>query len=279
MPESVQAALTEASARLRAAGIADPARDARLLVAAALEVAPDRVSLALQDILTGPVRERLDRFLAERQRFRPMAQILGQRMFWGREFCVTSDVLDPRPETETLIEAALAGAPPRRVLDLGTGSGAIIVTLLAEWPGTAGLATDVSSAALMVAAANAAAHDVADRVEFRPVDWLDGLTGCWDLIVSNPPYISKAEFAGLAPDVRDWEPALALSPGPSGLESYQRIAPRLAAVLAPGGRALLEIGADQGTTVREIFCAAGFESVAIRSDLDGRDRVIEIVTT
>jgi release factor glutamine methyltransferase len=188
-------------------------------------------------------------------------------------------VLDPRPETETLIARALAGAPPRRVLDLGTGSGAIIVTLLAEWPNAAGLATDVSGAALEVASANAAAHDVAGRVEFRQVDWLDGLTGCFDLVVSNPPYISRAELAGLAPDVRDWEPALALSPGPTGLESYQAIAPRLAAALAPGGRALFEIGADQGAAVREIFCAAGFRSVAIRPDLDGRDRVIEIVTT
>lgn len=279
MAGSVQAALAETAALLRGAGIADPARDARLLLAAALDIAPDRVTLALQDDVTASARERLDRFAADRQRFRPMAQILGHRMFWGRSFRVTSDVLDPRPETETLIATALSGRAPLRVLDLGTGSGAILVTLLAEWRLATGLGTDVSRAALAVAAANAEDRNVADRAAFRQADWLDGVTERFDLVVSNPPYVSQDELAGLAPDVRDWEPALALSPGPTGLESYRRIAPRLGAVLAEGGRALFEIGAAQGADVTQIFRAAGFASIAIRCDLDCRDRVIEIART
>ena len=276
-PSGVQAALSETVALLRASGIAEPARDARLLLAAALGIAPDRVTLALREDMPGPALARLAGLLAERRRFRPMAQILGHRLFWGRRFRVTSDVLDPRPETETLIEAALAGRPPGRILDLGTGSGAILVTLLAEWPGATGSGTDVSEAALEVAAANAAAHGVSGRAEFRRADWLEGLAGRYDLVVSNPPYIAQAELARLAPEVRDWEPALALSPGPTGLESYRRIAAGLGAALVPGGRALFEIGADQGGSVAGILRAAGFGAISIRRDLDGRDRVIEVL--
>ena len=163
--------------------------------------------------------------LGERARFRPMAQILGRRAFWGREFLVTADVLDPRPETETLVALALEAPAPARILDLGTGSGAILVTLLAERPRARGLGTDASPAALEVAAANAARHGVADRAEFARADWTEGLTGRFDLVVCNPPYVAGRDMAGLAPDVRDWEPAAALTPGPTGLESYIRIAP------------------------------------------------------
>ncbi len=278
MAQDVQAALTAAAATLRASGIPDRARDARLLVAETLGIAPDRLTLALRDVMPAPALARLEDMLAERRRFRPMAQILGRRMFWGRAFRVTGDVLDPRPETETLIACALAGPPPARILDLGTGSGAILVTLLAEWPEARGLGTDISRAALGVAAGNAAALDVAGRAEFVEADWLDGVAGRFDLVVGNPPYIAASAIAALASDVRDWEPELALSPGPSGLESYRSIAAGLGPVLLPGGRALFEIGADQGAAVAAIFRAQGYDSLVIRPDFDRRDRVVEIVT-
>ena len=210
-----------------------------------------------------------------------MSRILGRREFWSLDLEIGPAVLDPRPDSETVVAAVLDLVADRhspwRILDLGTGSGAILVTLLAEWPGATGSGTDVSEAALEVAAANAAAHGVSGRAEFRRADWLEGLAGRYDLVVSNPPYIAQAELARLAPEVRDWEPALALSPGPTGLESYRRIAAGLGAALAPGGRALFEIGADQGGSVAGILRAAGFGAISIRRDLDGRDRVIEVL--
>jgi release factor glutamine methyltransferase len=273
---TVQAVLAEAARRLAAAGLPDAARDARALAAAALGIAPDRLVLEHGAAFSDTARARLNAFLAERLRRRPVAQILGRRMFWGRWFRVTGDVLDPRPETETLVAAALAGPAPARILDLGTGSGAILLTLLAECPLATGLGTDVSAAALEVAAFNSAALGLAGRAEFQKADWWEGVSGPFDLVVSNPPYIPAADLADLAPDVRDWEPAAALSPGPTGLESYQFIAAGLDAALAEGGRALFEIGAGQGAAVAAIFRAAGFGRVCVAPDLDGRDRVVVV---
>ena len=206
-----------------------------------------------------------------------MAQITGQRAFWGRMFAVARDVLDPRPETETLVAAALA-RPAARVLDLGTGSGCILLTLLAEWPQAAGIGTDASGPALAVAADNAAALGLADRTTLRQGDW----TGCidvardgpFDLIVSNPPYIAAAEMAGLAPDVRDWEPPGALSPGGDGLAAYRAILPAVPRLLAPGGLVLLEIGPSQAASVTDIARAAGLCRIDVLRDMDGRDRVV-----
>lgn len=276
MSGTVAAALREAAARLAAAGVPDPARDARLLMAAALGVASVGLTPVLRDPLPEAAAAAFAAHVAARLARRPVAQILGRRAFWGRDFAVNADVLDPRPETETLVALALGGRPPARLLDLGVGSGAILVTLLAEWPSARGVGTDVSAAALAVAAANAARHGVADRAEFLRADWGEGLAGRFDLVVSNPPYIPAAAIVGLAPEVRDWEPRLALSPGPVGTESYARIAAGLAGLLTPGGRALFEIGADQAAAVAGIFAAAGFAAVTRHSDLDGRDRVVAV---
>jgi release factor glutamine methyltransferase len=273
---TVQAALAAGAARLAAAGVPGAARDARRLMAAALGLAPERLTLAAPEPLPAPARAAFERMVEERTRFRPVAQIVGSRAFWGRDFAVSAAVLDPRPETETLVALALAGPVPATVLDLGTGSGAILVTLLAEWPAARGLGTDVDPAALAVAAANAARHGVAARAAFRQADWTEGLAERFDLVVSNPPYIPAGEVAALAADVRGWEPRHALTPGPSGLESYARIAGGLAAVLAPGGRALLETGAGQGAAVAALMRAAGFARIAVHPDLDGRDRVVEV---
>jgi len=273
--DTVRAALAQATAALAAAGVPDPARDARRLMAAALGVAPERVTLAAGESLDGDTAAAFARMVAERARFRPVAQIVGRRLFWGREFAVTGAVLDPRPETETLVAVALAGPAPATVLDLGTGSGAILLSLLAEWPAARGLGTDVDAAALAVAADNAARLGVADRARLALADWTEGIAGRFDLVVSNPPYLAAAEIAALAPDVREWEPRHALTPGPTGLEAYRRIVAGLPQVLAPGARVLFEIGATQGTAVAALLRAAGFAQVTLHRDLDGRDRVVE----
>lgn len=294
---SAEAALRAAVARLRAAGVEDAGRDARLLLARAMGIAPDRLLMHLKDPLAEPAFRVLDDLVAARVARQPMAQILGERLFWGRAFRVTRDTLDPRPDTETLIAAALE-APFTRLLDLGTGTGCIAVTLLAERPAARGMATDLSAAALAVAAENAARHGVADRLDLAQGPWwqpvadrdldrggeggadggpdggADGGADRFDLIVSNPPYIAAEEMPGLAPEVRDWEPALALTPGGDGLDAYRAILAGISAHLAPGGRVLFEIGASQGPAVLALMRAAGLENPLLRPDLEGRDRVV-----
>lgn len=270
---SAALALRAAVARLAAAGVPDAPRDARILLAEALRIGADRLTLHLADPLDDEASARLARMVARRVAREPVSHILGRRMFWGREFRVTPDVLDPRPETETLIAAALA-SPFTRVLDLGTGSGAILLSLLAEHPGATGLGVDLSPAALAVASGNARALGLDGRAEFALSDWFAGVTGIFDLIVANPPYIAEAEMDDLAPEVRDHEPRMALTPGGDGLDAYRAIAAGLGPHLAPGGRVLVEIGPTQGSAVSALLAAAGLESPRILPDLDGRDRVV-----
>lgn len=273
MSRSLAAALREAVAALRVAGVADPARDARLMLAHATGLAPDRLLLDRERMLAPAEAARLTAAVAARSAHQPVSQIIGRRLFWGRPFLVTRDTLDPRPETECLIARALA-LPFANVLDLGTGTGCILLTLLAERPDACGLGSDVSAAALAVAGANAAALGLADRARFTQADWFGGLAGQYDLIVSNPPYVAAAEMAGLAPEVRDWEPLLALCPGGDGLAAYRAIARGAGAHLAPGGQLVVEIGAAQGAAVSALMRGAGFGRVSLWPDLDGRDRII-----
>ncbi len=202
----------------------------------------------------------------------PVSQIVGSRNFWGREFLVTPHVLDPRPETEILIAAALE-EPFQTLADLGTGSGCILVTLLAERGGTRGLGLDLSPEALTIARQNAEAHGVADRAEFRSSDWFSALGERVDLIVSNPPYIALSEMPGLEPEVRDWEPRLALTDEGDGLGAYRAILAGAAPRLAPGGRLIVEIGPTQAEAVTAIGKAHGMAAPEVRRDLDGRARV------
>ncbi|MEH7827014.1 peptide chain release factor N(5)-glutamine methyltransferase [Gemmobacter sp. JM10B15] len=267
------AAFRAGVAQLQAAGIADPARDVRLLLAHAMGISADKVMLALHDPLPDAVAAALEACLSARANRQPVSQITGQRQFWGRDFIVTPDVLDPRPETETLIAAAL-DQPFTRLLDLGTGSGAILLTLLAERPAATGLGADLSPDALVVAAANAEALGLAHRAQVIQSDWWAAITGRFDLIVSNPPYIALDEMAGLAPDVRDHEPHMALTDGADGLSAYRAIAAGALAHLAPGGRLMVEIGPIQGAAVASFFVAAGFCDVVVLPDFDGRDRVV-----
>ncbi len=249
-------------------------RDSRALLAHALGMAPDRLMIEHDREVSEAEMETYEALLHRRLDHEPVARIIGHRMFWGRDFKVTPQVLDPRPETEIIVEAALHGLMPVRLLDLGTGSGILAVTLLAEWPGAEAVATDISPEALAVAGANAEAQGVADRLTLAEVDWLDGIEGRFDLIVSNPPYVAEAEMPGLAPEVRDHDPRLALTPGGDGLDAYRNLVPAALAHLTENGRLLVEIGATQGPAVVALFETAGYRDVTVLPDLDGRARVV-----
>lgn len=262
-------------ARLRAAGIDGAAGDARRLFAHAARVPQGRVTLVLPEAVAPDAAARFEVSVAARCRHRPVSQITGTRAFHGRYFIVTEDVLDPRPDTETLIGAALA-RPASRILDIGTGSGCLLLTLLAEWPGATGIGTDISALALAVARRNAIRHRLMRRAAFRRTSWAEGVPGPFDLIVSNPPYIAAHEIAGLAPDVREWEPRAALTPGGDGLDAYRAILPQAAARLAPGGAVLLEMAPWQAGDVAALAHESGFATKAVLADTDGRPRTINL---
>lgn len=266
-------AMATATARLRAAGVPEPARDARLLLAHAASVDAARITLIAPEQIAPEISERYDQLIALRAVRVPVSHLIGERAFYGRSFRISREVLDPRPETESLIEAALA-VPYRRVLDLGTGSGCILVTLLAERQSATGLGVDLSQTACLHASANAVLHGVAERAEILQSDWFEAVEGRFDLIVSNPPYLAKAEMDDIAPELALHEPAMALTDGADGLSVYRLIAAQAQGYLTAQGQVLAEIGWRQGADVRGIFCAAGWANVVILPDLDGRDRVI-----
>jgi release factor glutamine methyltransferase len=265
-------AIREAASRLEA--VSDTARlDAELLMAEVLGVS--RSELLLRH--TGdPVPDLFDALVNRRLAHEPVAQILGRKEFYGREFHVCRDVLTPRADSETTVAAALEAAPPHaRILDCGTGSGALLLTLLAERPDATGIGIDRSPAALAVAQDNAEHLGVADRAELRLLDWRKPRwresLGLFDLVVANPPYVESA--AELAPSVRDYEPTGALYAGPEGLDDYRVLVPQLPALLRPAGLAVLEIGATQADAVDSIARSAGFRS-ELRRDLGGRARAL-----
>jgi release factor glutamine methyltransferase len=266
-------AMAAATAKLRAAGVPDPARDARLLLAHAASVDAARVTLIAPEEIAPEISERYENLIALRAVRVPVSHLVGEREFYGRRFKISREVLDPRPETESLIEAALA-APFERVLDLGTGSGCILVTLLAERTSATGIGVDLSEGACLQASANAVLNGVASRADIRQSDWLGAVNGRFDLIVSNPPYLAQSEMAGIAPELALHEPAMALTDGADGLSVYRLIAQQAHGYLSAQGRVMVEIGWKQGRDVRAIFEAAGWANVVILPDLDGRDRVV-----
>ena len=273
--ESHDAALRAAAARLGEAGVPDPLRDAELLLRWAAGESAESLSVKRADPLPEPARARFEAAVERRAARMPVSHIIGRRMFWGREFAVTPDVLDPRPESETMIAAALDGPPPGKALDLGVGSGCLLCTVLAERPEATGLGIDASRKALNVAKENAAALGLSERASFRLGDWLDGLDEGFDLILCNPPYIAEDELAALSPEVLEHEPRLALTPGGDGLDPYRRIAPELAFHLRRRGRALFEIGPTQAEAASGVFAAFGWPAPIIHKDMDGRDRCLE----
>jgi release factor glutamine methyltransferase len=283
-PMTLTKAFAGAASMLRQAGIGTPELDARLLLCHAAGLSHEAFVANGSDRLDAAAQGRLDAALERRLKREPVARITGVREFYGRSFQLDPHGLDPRPDTETLIEAALALVEargwrerPLNLLDLGTGTGCILLTLLAELPSAHGVGTDLSAGALALGAANADRLGVGPRASFVAADWLEGIDGTFDLILSNPPYLASGEVAGLADEVAVYDPMGALDGGPDGLDAYRRIAARAADILAADGRLLVEIGAGQESQVGAIFRAAGLtldQAQGPRCDLAGRLRVV-----
>ncbi|AYV46659.1 peptide chain release factor N(5)-glutamine methyltransferase [Caulobacter flavus] len=267
-----------AKERLKEAGIDQPAIDARLM----LEVA---AGVSRTDIITDPYREltaeqvaTLDEYLERRARREPVSHIIGRKGFWKILLSVTKDVLTPRPETEVIVDEVLKAFPETmafNMLDLGVGSGTMLLAILAERPAAKGLGVDISEEALAVARENAANLDLDGRLALMRGDWTTGMgDASFDVVVSNPPYIPTADIETLQPEVRDHEPRLALDGGPDGLDAYRALAPEILRVLKPGGLFCVEIGFDQSAAVEALFNEAGAQNVRTVKDLSTHDRVV-----
>jgi release factor glutamine methyltransferase len=276
MRETIAAALMAARKALVAADMEPAALDARLLMQAASGFSHEEIVAAPESLLSAEAAQEFAAFLARRLADEPVSRILGTREFYGRSFEVTPAVLDPRADTEALIGLVLeiTKIPKGRLLDIGTGSGAIAVTLLAELHGFTGVAVDVSSDALHVARKNALANGVSGRLQFHHGSWFNGLTEKFDLVVSNPPYIPHDDIAELGSEVKNYDPHLALDGGADGLYAYRAIAAGAAARLSDTGSIIVEIGAGQGPDVTAIFMTHGFGLTGQRIDLGGHLRAL-----
>lgn len=273
---TVEQARRSLAASFRNAVFESPDLDARALVGHALGLDHTALVAASARPLIESEAAQVAAFAARRIAGEPVARIIGRKEFWGLTLDVTPAVLVPRPETETLVELALSlvadRAQPLRIADLGTGSGAIVLALLSELPNAAGIGTDLSPGALDIARRNAARLGLAQRVQFVESDYAAALAGRFDLVVSNPPYVAIGEIAGLAREVRDHDPHLALDGGADGLAAYRAIAAD--ARLAPGGHLVVEIGAGQQRAVEFLFAEKGLAIAAVRHDLSGIARAV-----
>jgi release factor glutamine methyltransferase len=278
---SLQQACELMAQAFRSAGVDNAKTDARILAAHALKLS--RAQLISQGDRELEPREvdALSARAARRLKREPVSRILGEREFWGLQLKIDTSVLDPRPETETVVEAALDWATKNqlcnealRVLDIATGSGALVVALLSEFPAAIGVATDKSLDAVKVAHANAQLLGLAQRCMFIAADYGTALRGPFDLIVSNPPYIASGDIAELAPEVRDYDPRLALDGGADGLDAYRAIVDDAPRLLAPRGRLIVELGQGQAEVVAEIATRAGLLVEPPRADLAGISRAL-----
>jgi release factor glutamine methyltransferase len=274
--ETIAALLQEARKSLFDADIELSALDARLLLQAASGVSHEELIAEPNSVLADDKISKFNNFIDRRLKHEPVTRILGEREFYGRPFRVSTAVLDPRADTETIIELTLEliGAEPKRIIDLGTGSGAIAVTLLAERQNWSGIAVDVSADALEIAKANTNSLGVAERLAFRNVAWFDGIAEKFDLIVSNPPYIPHREVFELSLEVQNYDPHIALDGGDDGLEAYRAIAAGAPDHLNMNGLLVFEIGAGQSADVTQICKAQGFELTGQKYDLGGHVRAL-----
>ena len=267
-----------AQARLKAGRIDSPTIDARLLLEVAGECSRTDILTDPHRVLTADQAAAYAAMIDRRLKREPVSRILGRKGFWKIMLNVTPDVLSPRPDTEAILDVVLLALPPQaafQMIDLGTGSGAILLAILAERPAARGMGTDISAEAIAVARENAANLDLDARASFLRTEWATGFgPGEFDLVVSNPPYIPSGDIAGLDPEVREHDPHLALDGGPDGLQAYRELAPEIRRILKPGGVFAVEIGWDQGRAVRDLFAAAGFADVKVVKDLSNRDRVV-----
>ena len=279
---TVEAARRALAVRLKIAAIETADLDARLLTGHALGLDLTGLILAAQRQLTPGESARIEEFARRRLAGEPVARILGEKEFWGLPLQLSSATLVPRPDTETVVELALellrAGGNldrPLRIADLGTGSGAILLALLSELPAAQGFGTDISEGALQTAGANAARAGLSDRATFVACDYASGLTGPFDLIVSNPPYIRSADIAGLATEVRNHDPLAALDGGADGLDAYRVLIPQAAGLLAPRAALVVEAGEGQSAQIQALMTAAGLMPViAPKADLAGLPRAV-----
>ena len=263
----------EAVSQLQNSGIENAVRDARALISFAVNVPKDRLTFCAEDMVSIANIQKSKEVIMRRCQGCPVSRIIGKRLFWGREFIVTKDVLDPRGDTETLIALSLQ-SPARHILDLGTGSGVIGITLATEWSDAKLIASDLSDMALKVAERNAKQLGVSERCQFIRSDWFAAIEGAFDLIVSNPPYISLTKWKNLAKEVKDYDPLIALSPGEDALYAYREISSNAMRHLTPDGRLLLEIGHTQGMAVSNLLSQAGYKNISVHLDLEKRDRVV-----
>ncbi len=271
-------ALIYASQRLTQAGIEDPDREARLLLSYALQCE------ALELIIRPKIELNIDEettfksWLARREKHEPLARIHGLREFWGLPFGLNEATLEPRPDTETLVECVLKKIPSAetalRILDIGTGTGCVLLSLLHEYQYAQGIGTDRSGRALQAARQNAVQLGLKTRASFMETNWADGIHGAYDVVVSNPPYISTAELETLQPEVRDYDPVLALDGGADGLEPYRVITPTAKKLLKTGGLLAFEVGHTQAQAVAAILNEHGFHDVGVRADLQHIPRVV-----
>ncbi len=273
-------ALAEAASRLAQAGIEAPRREAQALLRAAAGISALDLIGAGDQPLSAAQAAALAAFVARRAAREPLSRIVGSRAFWSLDLAISPDVLDPRADTETLVEAALKAFAQRRdeplhILDLGTGSGALLCALLCEFPNARGLGVDISPAAAAQSRTNLASCGLSARSEIRVGDWAHGVADRFDLLVANPPYIASADIAALEPEVRDHDPLLALDGGADGLAAYRALAPQIAALIEPSrGRFFLELGAGQEADVRTLLEAHGLAHVVAHDDLSGTPRVL-----
>ena len=250
--------------------------DARILVLAAAGLRREDLLRDPDAPLEGAALDRFRAMVARRAAREPVSRILGRREFRSLEFQLGSDTLDPRPDSETAVEHAIAlfegRSPPTRILDLGTGTGCLLLACLDAWPAASGLGVDIAPGAAGIAAANAAALGLGGRASFAITDWGTGLRERFDLVISNPPYIPTGDIAALAPEVAEYDPMAALDGGTDGLDAYRAIARGLADLIASGGLIVVEIGAGQEADVRAIFEAEEWRFFGARNDLSGRPR-------
>lgn len=273
--KEIEKSLTEAS-------IEEAALDARLLISHALNLSSIDYALDGERLISDEDYKKIIKLCNQRLCRIPMSQIFGEKEFWSLNFKVTSDTLTPRPDSETLIEAALKEISDKsealNILDMGTGSGCLLLSLLSELPNASGLGTDISEKALAVAIENSQNLNLSSRADFIISNWTENLKRAekFDIIISNPPYIGLKEKADLSKEVKDFEPAIALFSGPEGLDDYRMIAAQIAPFIKPGGMLIVEIGHAQAANVNEIFTSAGFNTISLIQDLAGRDRCLLI---
>lgn len=272
--------LAQAIQKLKDAGIESAALDARLLLQSVLGVTREQLLLDANRPMRSAEKAIFDALLARRAAHEPMSQILGKREFWGLEFTVTGDTLDPRPDSETIISALLKHQPlrskPLKIVDFGTGTGCLLLSALSEYPLATGLGVDISEKTLAVARGNAKQLKLENRAEFKKSDWNCEINGVWDVVISNPPYIPSEEIPRLAPEVAHFEPKLALDGGVDGLDCYRAITQFLPDVLAENGIALLEVGAGQAADVGQLARSQGLKVADILNDLAGIERCVVV---